>query len=110
MKLVPLLVLLLITTNQATAWWSTPYGYTPTYSGYWPNAWPAYGQTPYGYNGSGYNNPGWNVRGSMTASGDTHFIMEYHGNIYDEFYGQGYRQPYYNGFPGYSNYGQGWRR
>ena len=110
MKFTPLILLLLMSANQAVAWWNTPYGYVPNHRGYWPNAWPAYGQTPYNYNGSGYNNSGWNVRGTMTESGDTHFIMEYRGNIYDDFYGHGYRQPYYNGFPGYSNYGQGWRR
>jgi len=103
MRFVPL-ILLLVSTNQAMAWWNGPYGYMPNRSGYWPNAWPAYVQQPYRN-----NNLGWNVRGTMTASGDTHFIMEYHGNIYDDFYGQGYRRPYYNDFFGYPNIGNGWR-
>jgi len=104
-----LALLLLAVTNQAGAWFNGPYGYSPYTGGYWPNAWPNYGRpmgniAPYNFNSSD-----WNVRGSMNENGDAHFIIEYHGNIYDQFYGRGYSQPYYNGFPGYSNYGRGWR-
>lgn len=109
MRTVPLAILLLVLANQAMAWWNTPYTYAPGRSGYWPNAWPAYVQPrshtrPYSDNGAG-----WNVRGTMTRSGDAHFIMEYRGNIYGDLYGQGYSQPYYNGSPRYPNFGKGWR-
>jgi len=91
---------MLVLANQAQAWWNTPYAYSPNRMSYWPSVWPAYVQPR--YNRAPYG--GWNVRGTMNQRGDTHFVMEYHGNIYDMQFGNRY------GYPVYQNYMNGWRR
>ena len=100
-----LLPLLLLSANQAQAWWNTPYGYGAQRGGYWPNAWPAYVQ-PQQY---GNNRNGWNVRGTMNQRGDTHFIMEYHGNIYNDQFVNPYGQSLNRGYPSNPYYGYGRR-
>lgn len=108
-----LLVLLLIVTGSAQAWWETPY------NGYWPNAWPGqnmwpgpYGQPsfgPYGPPNQAYGGPDWNMRGYVTEQGDMHVVIEYHGNVNNDFFGG------HGGYPGYGTYprppynGYGWR-
>ena len=96
-----LLALLLVSANQSMAWWNTPYGYATQRGGYWPNAWPAYVQPQR----NSYNGTGWNVRGSMSESGEMHFIMEYRGNIYNGQFGS----PYGRYFSNNPYYGRGWR-
>ncbi|MCK4742580.1 MAG: hypothetical protein KAT25_02035 [Sulfuriflexus sp.] len=111
-----LLALLLLSANQAMAWWNTPYGYATQRGGYWPNAWPAYVQPQpqrqrNSYSGTGWNKrnsysgTGWNIRGSMSESGETRFIMEYRGNIYNGQFGN----PYGRQFSNNPYYGRGWR-
>ena len=103
MKQIFMLVsLMLIPASQAYAWWNTPYAYPPYYNGYWPNSWPPGGYVrPFYYNGSD-----WRVRGTMSDRGDAHFVIEYHGNMYDDMFGTGYGQ---RGYPRYPNYGNSWR-
>jgi len=99
-----MLLLLMLSANQAAAWWNVPYGSAYQRGGYWPNAWPAYAQPSYNMMPYQQNNGGWNVRGTMNPSGDMHFIMEYHGNVYDDFYGRGHY-----GFPYQPGYRARWR-
>ena len=104
-----LLLFLLGLSTSSQAWWG---GYGP----YSPGAWPGYGYAPYGQNW-GYGGSDWNVKGVMNEWGDTHFVIEYHGNIYDDMTGSswgrrpyglpGYARPGFSGggFPGYGGYG-----
>jgi len=115
-RLVLLAMSLLIMTfaNQAHAWWNNPYGYFPGRTGYWPSVWPAYVQPRYGNAPQG-NVPfgGWNVKGTMNQRGDAHFVIEYHGNIYNMQYGNGYGYPAFQGYPGFPGNGNmmnGWQR
>lgn len=103
MKVFPAMVslLLLAISVQAQAWWNTPYGYSQSRMGYWPSVWPAYVQPQNSYRPQ-YN--GWNVKGSMNQRGDTHFVIEYHGNVYDRKFGNNY------GYPRNQNSLYGWRR
>ena len=93
---------LAISSGYAQAWWNGPnMPYYAQPNGYsWPNAWPSfgpgYGYSPYGYNG-GYGGSDWSVKGYMTEQGDAHFVIEYHGNIYDDMFGRNYGN---GGFPG----------
>lgn len=110
-----LLAILLLMSSHVMAWWNGPQTqpYVQPYGYSWPNVWPgygrgyaphvpAYGSTPYGYNGSD-----WNMKGYMNEQGDMHFIMEYHGNIYNDMFGGNYVYPGYRGY-GAPYYG-GWR-
>jgi len=97
-------MLLLTLAGQAQAWWNNPYGYSPSRMSYWPSVWPAYVQPQYNRLPYGYNGTGWNVKGTMNQRGDTHFVIEYHGNIKDMWFGNRY------GYLGYPNYINGWRR
>jgi len=97
-------LLLLAMANQAQAWWNNPYAYSPSRMSYWPSVWPAYVQPQFNNGRHGYNKSGWHVKGTMNRYGDTHFIMEYHGNINDMWRGNNY------GYPAYQNYMNGWRR
>ena len=98
---------LLMAAGSAQAWW----GGTP-YNGYWPHAWPSptiqRGYSPYAVQPYGHAGNGWNMRGYMTQQGDVNFVMEYRGNINQDFFGGGY-----GGYPGYGTYQQspyyGWR-
>ncbi len=106
------LLLAMATTTQA--WWG---GYP---GGYWPHpgtgGWPAYGYPAYG-NNRGYGGSDWNVQGFMNEWGDTHFVIEYHGNIYDDMSGGawGPARGYHGGYPGFAPpytgnpYFGGWR-
>jgi len=94
-------LLLLVIAGQAQAWWNTPYSYPQNRMGYWPSVWPAYVQPQYNRRPP---NSGWNVKGSMNQRGDTHFVIEYHGNIYDMQYGNRY------GYPRNQSSQYGWRR
>ena len=106
MRPVLLAVSLLLTmfAGQAQAWWNNPYGYFPSRTGYWPSVWPAYIPPQYGSQYGAIPFGGWNVKGTMNQRGDAHFVIEYHGNIYDMQFGNRY------GYPGYQNYMNGWRR
>jgi hypothetical protein len=111
-----LLVLLGMATSGQAWWGGNPGGYP---GGYWRHpgigGWPAYGYAPYG-NNRGYAGSDWSVKGVMNEWGDTHFVIEYHGNIYEDMGGGAWGRPqgYYGGYPGYglpyrgNPYG-GWR-
>ncbi len=99
-----LFMLLSAVAGQAQAWWNNPYGAFPSRLSYWPSVWPAYVQPQYNrapYAPYGYNGTGWNVKGSMNQRGDTHFVIEYNGNIYGA---------QYPGFIGNQYNMNGWRR
>lgn len=93
--------------GNAQAWWGTPY------AGYWPNAWPAQNQNmrrgyyPNTFQHQGYGGSGWNMRGYMNKWGDMNVVIEYRGNVNNDFFGGR------GGFPGYGAYRQppyyGWR-
>jgi len=104
-----LLILFLLSANHAMAWWNTPYNYAPQRGSYWPSVWPAYIQPQRHFSPYANYGTGWNVKGSMSESGNIYFVMEYRGNIYDDFYGRNYRQPFYNGYQMNPNYWRGWR-
>jgi len=109
MRSVLLAMLLMAFASQAQAWWNNPYSNAPNRTGYWPSVWPAYVQPQYGNVPFG----GWNVKGSMNQRGDTHFVIEYHGNIYDAQFGNQYRYPANQAYPGFvpnQNIMNGWRR
>lgn len=114
MKNIPVAILLLLASGQAIAWWQgpygmTPYGYTPWAGSYWPNAWPGYyggypGAYPGGYSAPfSYGDSDWNVRGTVNEDGEAHFVIEYHGNIYDDMFDTGYGYGPYRGYPYYGN-------
>lgn len=104
-----LALLLLTVAGHAQAWGGTPYG------GYWPNAWPGQYTQPGGYRDGvhrwGYGGPDWNMRGYMTEWGDMHVVIEYHGNINNNFFGGNDWHPGYNAYrrppPAFNGYG--WR-
>lgn len=99
------LLLLFALPVSAQAWWG---GYGPAYPGsYWSYPGTGYGYAPYGQNW-GYGGSDWNVKGFMNEWGDTHFVIEYHGNVYDDMTGGGWGRRshgYPGGFPGYGSYG-----
>ncbi|NNF95990.1 MAG: hypothetical protein HKM94_03570 [Halobacteria archaeon] len=101
------LFLLLVVAGNAHAWWGTPY------NGYWPNAWPSQnvqrGYYPYGVQPQGYGGPGWNMRGYITQRGDMNVVIEYRGNINQDFFGGRGRYPGYGAYQRSPYYGYGWR-
>ena len=108
-----LLFLLLTIAGSAQAWREMPY------NGNWPNVWPGQnvrpgqyiqpGYFPNGARNQGYGGSGWNMRGYMTSRGDVNVVIEYRGNINQDFFGG--RGPYssYGTYPQSPYYGYGWR-
>ena len=110
-----LLALFCLSANSFAWWGGAPYAPAYPGGGYWPNyspgGWQGYG--PYGQN-FGYGGSDWNVKGTMNEWGDAHFVIEYHGNVYDDMTGSGWGRSnrFPGGFPGYGGYGLpygGWR-
>ena len=92
------LLILALMSGNAQAWQGPPY------AGYWPNAWPGQGQTrgpgfsPSGVHRWSYGGRDWKMRGYMTEWGDMRVVIEYHGNINNNFYGN---QNWSHGYGGY---------
>lgn len=102
-----LLFVLLVAAGNAQALWGTPYGT------YWPNAWPGQNVRPGFYPNDvrhwGYSGPDWSMRGYMTKWGDMNVVIEYHGNVNNDFFGGGRWYPGYGAYRQPPYYGYGWR-